>query len=233
MTKKCFDNYSNDVDRPITKNEENKILKDYRSLKRRTTVDGITQQQADQIIEKRYSLDARQDTDRVINQIATQDKIRTFNESVENTVQHIRDNEPKFKNKSDGDIYNEAIARMIFTTNKMSDMSFEAIYKANKKGALGEFFRDIEALEDFNFNDLRKKDSQLRKDMLTELFELYKDPARTSGMTKNRNAFAIAKSFMKLTIKQTKRRNLNGEATLTINNRLRPKLKQSKTKKIF
>lgn len=228
MTKKCFDNYSKDVDRPVTQAEQKQILKDYRSLKRKSTVSGITQEQADNIIDSKYAIETRQDVDRLVSEVATQDKIRSFNEKVDNLVAHIRDNEPKFRNKAEADIYNEAIARMIFTTNKMSDISFEAIYKANKKGSLGEFFREIESIQDFNINELRKNNSALRRDVLTELFELYKDPTRTSGKTKNSAAFTIAKSYMNVTVKQVRKRNINGEATLTINNRLRPKLRQKK-----
>ncbi len=230
MVKKCFDNYSNDLGRKVTQAEQKKVITDTRSIKRKTTVTG---ENIDQVIDKsqndQASVSTRQSVDSMARDVATQDKIRTFNEKVENVAAHIRDNESK-KYKSEADIYNEAIARLIFTTNKMSDISFEAIYKANKKGALGEFFRDIESFEGFDINQLRKNNSELMRDTLTELFELYKNPALTSGRTKNRQAFQIAKSFMKLTIKQTRRRNLNGEATLTINNRIRPKLRQKKLK---
>lgn len=229
---KCTQNYEKEIGRKVSEKEQGDLFDLLNDVKRRTTVNGKTYgaNVTDQV-DKTASLKAKQNTTKLIQDAQTIKAERNFNNYIENTFNHIKENEPKFKNKPDADIYNEAVLRTVFTTNKMSDMTLEAMWKTNKKGATGELFRELESIEGFNFNDMRKRDSQLRRDVLTELFELYKRPTVDKGVTKNSVAFQIAKSFLNITIKQIKRRNRFGANDFVFHNRLKPKFKQKRVTK--
>lgn len=231
MAQECFINFEKDSGKKLTRVVREKITNDYRTVKKQVEIQGKKLDSeigdgkvaVDNYIDKKYQTKSRQITEIGTRKLASDYKQDLRLNEIKQLIEDIQAREPK---RSRIKVIQDAIAGSIFTTNRSRGMTYEGIRNALRRESIGSFLRKLDE-KGVDVVEIRKNE-QLRNDIITELYEIYKNPVTTKSKTKNQQAFDTAKAFYEEQYKMVLKAGANGDSDLITNNRLRPKFMKKK-----
>lgn len=233
MSKKCFDDFSNTVGRTIDNDEQEILLQKVRKNKETLKNEGKDFETQDgdvtalqKVVEKEFAAKTKNAVDVAIRRLSTETQLKTRFEELDAIAKKIGDADKKLTKQR---AYQRAFISMIYNTNDTVDIPFEAIEKSLFKNSLGEFLAKTQKqinTDPINFIQNQKNFD----DMLTEFFVFFKNPNNVNSVTKNKNAYLMAKEFFDAKYKMFERRKQNGDNNILLEQNIRVRWAQNKIK---
>ena len=120
---------------------------------------------------------------------------------------------------------------MIYNTNDTTDIPLESIEKSLFKNSLGEFLaKTTKQIGEDPINFIQNQKNF--DDMLTEFFVFFRNPNNVNSVTKNVNAYKMAKEFFDAKYKLFERRKQSGDNNILLDQNIKIRWSQNKIKKL-
>ena len=120
---------------------------------------------------------------------------------------------------------------MIYNTNDTTDIPLESIEKSLFKNSLGEFLaKTTKQIGEDPINFIQNQKNF--DDMLTEFFVFFRNPNNVTSVTKNVNAYKMAKEFFDAKYKLFERRKQSGDNNILLDQNIKVRWSQNKIKKV-
>ena len=120
---------------------------------------------------------------------------------------------------------------MIYNTNDTTDIPLESIEKSLFKNSLGEFLaKTTKQIGEDPINFIQNQKNF--DDMLTEFFVFFRNPNNVNSVTKNVNAYKMAKEFFDAKYKLFERRKQSGDNNILLDQNIKVRWSQNKIKKV-
>ena len=227
MADKCYIDYRNRSTTKSWKQEdlEREVLKirEELALEGKTFDSTIDQDLAvNKKFEERVNNTQKNSTQKMMKKLSTFDAISR----ITNTIDDL-------KGKVPHKTLMNRIVGMVFNTNDTKGLlPFEQMMKSNEKLFLGDFFRKVRDVLDGRDPVDYLKDKKNLGQVMTEYNEFFKNPNNTQSVTKNVEAFAVARELFDSQFKIAEMKKSNGFNSLISDLRLKPKWSIAEFKKI-
>ena len=235
MSKKCFDDYTKTTGQIVDDVKKEELLQKVRSTKEKLRTEGkdfetnIGDKNALQDkLDKDFRLKTKNEVDTVIRRLSTETQLKTRFEELDAVAEKINLGDKKLTKQR---AYQRAFIGMIYNTNDTTDIPLESIEKSLFKNSLGEFLAKTTkqiGTDPINFIQNQKNFD----DMLTEFFVFFRNPNNVDSVTKNVNAYKMAKEFFDAKYKLFERRKQSGDNNILLDQNIKVRWSQSKIKKI-
>jgi len=233
MSKKCFDDFSKTVGRNVETDEKEILLQKVRKNKETLKNEGKDFETQDgdktslqKVIEKEFSLKTKNEVDKTIRRLSTETQLKTRYEELDAIAKKLQDGDKKLTRQR---AYQRAFISMIYNTNDTSDIPLENIEKSLFQNSLGEFL--AKTTKQIGEDPIQFIQNQKNlDDMLTEFFVLFRDPNNVNSVTKNMNAYKMAKEFFDAKYKMFERRKQNGDNNILLDQNIKVRWAQNKIK---
>lgn len=154
-------------------------------------------------------------------------KLSTFD-----AITRLEDQINAMKGKVDQKTLINRVIGMVFNTNDTKGLvPFEQMMKSNEKLFLADFFRRVSKAIDGNDPADYLKNKKNLGQVMTEYNQFFKNPNATESITKNVQAFKVAKELFDSQFKIAEMKKSNGFASLLSDLRLKPKWSIHKIKR--
>ena len=235
MSKKCFDDYTKATGQVVDDVKKEELLQKVRSTKEKLRTEGkdfetnIGDKNALQDkLDKDYRLKAKNEVDTAIRRLSTETQLKTRFEELDAITEKLStDNKKLSKQRA----YQRAFIGMIYNTNDTTDIPLESIEKSLFKNSLGEFLaKTTKQIGEDPINFIQNQKNF--DDMLTEFFVFFRNPNNVNSVTKNVNAYKMAKEFFDAKYKLFERRKQSGDNNILLDQNIKVRWSQNKIKKV-
>jgi len=233
MSKKCFDDFSKTVGRTVEADEQETLLQKVRKNKEQLKNEGKDFETQDgdttslqKVLEKEFNVKTKNEVDKTIRRLSTETQLKTRFEELDAITEKIQTSDKKLTKQR---ALQRAFISMIYNTNDTADIPLENIEKSLFKNSLGEFLAKTQKQigeEPINFIQNQKNFD----DMLTEFFVFFRNPNNVNSVTKNVNAFKMAKEFFDAKYKLFERRKQSGDNNILLEQNIKVRWAQNKIK---
>lgn len=235
MSKKCFDDYTKTTGQIVDNVKKEELLQKVRSTKEKLRTEGkdfetnVGDKNALQDkLDKEFRLKTKNEVDTAIRRLSTETQLKTRFEELDAVAEKISLGNKKLTRQR---AYQRAFIGMIYNTNDTTDIPLESIEKSLFKNSLGEFLaKTTKAINTDPINFIQNQKNF--DDMLTEFFVFFRNPNNVNSVTKNVNAYRMAKEFFDAKYKLFERRKQSGDNNILLDQNIKIRWSQSKIKKI-
>ena len=235
MSKKCFDDYTKTTGQIVDDVKKEELLQKVRSTKEKLRTEGkdfdtnIGDKNALQDkLDKDFRLKTKNEVDTAIRRLSTETQLKTRFEELDAVAEKISTSDKKLTKQR---AYQRAFISMIYNTNDTTDIPLESIEKSLFKNSLGEFLaKTTKQIGEDPINFIQNQKNF--DDMLTEFFVFFRNPNSVNSVTKNVNAYKMAKEFFDAKYKLFERRKQSGDNNILLDQNIKVRWSQAKIKKI-
>ncbi|WP_440913508.1 hypothetical protein [Candidatus Pelagibacter sp.] len=235
MSKKCFDDYTKATGQIVDDVKKEELLQKVRSTKEKLRIEGkdfetnVGDKNALQDkLDKDYRLKTKNEVDNAIRRLSTETQLKTRFEELDAIAEKISQSDKKLTKQR---AYQRAFIGMIYNTNDTTDIPLESIENSLFKNSLGEFLaKSTKQIGEDPINFIQNQKNF--DDMLTEFFTFFRNPNNVNSVTKNINAYKMAKEFFDAKYKLFERRKQSGDNNILLDQNLKVRWSQAKIGKI-
>ena len=235
MTKKCFDDFASTVGKVLDNSEKENLLQKVRSNKEQLRIDGkeidttVGDKTALQVkLDREFQIKTKNTVDNTIRRLSTETQLKTRFEELDSVADTIIAKDGRVTRQK---AYQRAFISLIYNTNDTTDIPLESIEKSLFQNSLGEFLsKTTSQIGSDPIKFIQKQENF--DDMLTEFFVFFKNPNNVNSVTKNVNAYKMAKEFFDAKYKLFERRKQNGDNNILLDNNIKIRWAQNKIKNV-
>ena len=235
MTKKCFDDFASTVGKVLDNSEKENLLQKVRSNKEQLRIDGkeidttVGDKTALQVkLDREFQIKTKNTVDNTIRRLSTETQLKTRFEELDSVADSIIAKDGRVTKQK---AYQRAFISLIYNTNDTTDIPLESIEKSLFQNSLGEFLsKTTSQIGSDPIKFIQKQENF--DDMLTEFFVFFKNPNNVNSVTKNVNAYKMAKEFFDAKYKLFERRKQNGDNNILLDNNIKIRWAQNKIKNV-